>query len=40
VQALDSELPSEMMCDASDYALRTILGQKKDNKLYDIYYAS
>ena len=28
------------MCDASDCAVRAILGQRKDNKPYAIYYAS
>lgn len=29
-----------LMCDASSYAIGTILGQCKDNKLHAIYYAS
>jgi len=36
----DWELPFEVMCDASDYALGVILSQRKDNKLYAVYYAS
>ncbi|PNX73026.1 hypothetical protein L195_g028924 [Trifolium pratense] len=28
------------MCDASDYAIGAVLGQRKDKKLYAIYYAS
>jgi len=28
------------MCDASDYTAGAILGQRKDNKSYAIYYAS
>jgi len=40
MQALDWELPFEVMCDASDYAVVTILGQRKDNKPYAIYYTS
>ena len=28
------------MCDASDYAIRAVLGQRKDKKPYVIYYAS
>ena len=28
------------MCDASDYAVGAILGQRKDNKLFVIHYAS
>ncbi|XP_058003702.1 uncharacterized protein LOC110659179 [Hevea brasiliensis] len=34
------ELPFEMMCDASDYALGAVLEQRKDKKLHAIYYAS
>ena len=33
-------LPFEIMCDASDHAMGTVLGQRKDNKLHVIYYAS
>jgi len=39
-QALNWELPFEVMCDASDYAVEAVLGQRKDNKPYAIYYAS
>jgi hypothetical protein len=28
------------MCDASDYAMSAVLGQRKDKKPYVIYYAS
>jgi len=28
------------MCDVSDYAVGAVLGQRKDNKLYAIYYVS
>jgi hypothetical protein len=28
------------MCDASDYAVGTVLGQQKEGKVYAIYYAS
>ena len=28
------------MCDASDYAIKAVLSQRKDNKPYAIYYAS
>ncbi|CAL2228447.1 unnamed protein product [Prunus armeniaca] len=33
-------LPFELMCDASDYALGAVLGQRKDKKPHIIYYAS
>ncbi|KAM1972847.1 hypothetical protein FF1_019358 [Malus domestica] len=33
-------LPFELMCDASNYALGTVLGQRKDKKPHVIYYAS
>ena len=32
--------PFEIMCDASDYAIGAVLGQRKDKKLHAIYYAS
>ncbi|MCI81581.1 hypothetical protein A2U01_0102855, partial [Trifolium medium] len=28
------------MCDASDYAIGAVLGQRKDKKLHAIYYTS
>ena len=34
------ELPFEIMCDASDYALGAVLGQREDKKAFVIYYAS
>ncbi|CAN6542412.1 unnamed protein product [Malus baccata var. baccata] len=37
---VDWSLPFELMCDASDYALGTVLGQRKDKKPHVIYYAS
>jgi len=40
MQTPDWELPFEVMCDASDYTVRAILGQRKDNKSYAIYYTS
>ncbi|KAF8098603.1 hypothetical protein N665_0263s0032 [Sinapis alba] len=40
VQAPDWDLPFEIMCDASDFAVGAVLGQKKDKKLHAIYYAS
>nr|XP_033508449.1 uncharacterized protein LOC117273380 [Nicotiana tomentosiformis] len=32
--------PFELMCDASDYAVGVFLGQRKDNVMHSIYYAS
>ncbi|KFK22159.1 hypothetical protein AALP_AAs43032U000600 [Arabis alpina] len=40
VQPPDWTLPFEVMCDASDFAVGAVLGQKKDKKLHAIYYAS
>eukprot|EP00258_Populus_trichocarpa_P034346 XP_024450365.1 uncharacterized protein LOC112326507 [Populus trichocarpa] len=40
VQPPDWSLPFEIMCDASDYAVGAVLGQRKDKKPYVIYYAS
>jgi hypothetical protein len=40
MQAPDWSLPFELMCDASDYAIGAVLGQRKDKKLHVIYYAS
>ena len=37
---LDWSLPFEMMCDASDYAIGSVLGQRKDKRLHVIYHAS
>ncbi|CAN6716373.1 unnamed protein product [Malus baccata var. baccata] len=36
----DWTLPFELMCDASDYALGAVLGQRKDKQPHVIYYAS
>ncbi|XP_057548205.1 uncharacterized protein LOC130826652 [Amaranthus tricolor] len=36
----DWELPFEIMCDASDFAVGAVLGQRKDKVLHAIYYAS
>ncbi|XP_058211404.1 uncharacterized protein LOC131323568 [Rhododendron vialii] len=40
VQTPDWNLPFELMCDASDYAVGAVLGQRKDKNPYVIYYAS
>ncbi|KAL3577368.1 hypothetical protein D5086_022651 [Populus alba] len=40
IQPPDWSLPFEIMCDASDYAVGVVLGQRKDKKPYVIYYAS
>ncbi|KAM2983177.1 hypothetical protein FF2_009137 [Malus domestica] len=36
----DWSIPFELMCDASDYALGVVLGQRKDKQPHVIYYAS
>jgi hypothetical protein len=40
IQPPDWSLPFEIMCDASDYAVRVVLGQTKDRKHHAIVYAS
>jgi Ni,Fe-hydrogenase III component G len=40
MQAPDWSFPFEIMCDASDYAVGTVLGQRKDKKPHVIYYAN
>ena len=40
VVALDWNLPFKLMCDASDYPIRAVLGQKRDRTFQVIYYAS
>ena len=40
VQPPDWNLPFEIMCDASDYAVGSVLGQRVDKKLNVIQYAS
>ena len=36
----DWNLSFELMCDASDHAIGAVFGQRKENKLHVIYYAS
>ncbi|GKD36271.1 reverse transcriptase domain-containing protein [Tanacetum coccineum] len=38
--ALDWDLPFELMCDASDFAIGTVLGQRKNKHFQPIHYAS
>eukprot|EP00261_Vitis_vinifera_P039102 XP_019080345.1 PREDICTED: uncharacterized protein LOC109123833 [Vitis vinifera] len=40
MRAPNWELPFEVMCDSSDYAIGAVLGQREDGKPYVIYYAS
>ena len=40
MRAPNWKLPFEVMCDASDLAMRAVLGQREDGKPYVIYYAS
>jgi hypothetical protein len=40
IQPPDWSLPFEIICDASDYVVGTVLGQRKNKKPYVIYYAS
>ena len=40
VQPPDWNLPFEIMCDDNDYAVGAVLGQRVDNKLNVIHYAS
>ena len=39
MQSPDWSLPFELMCDTSDFAVGAVLGQRKDGKLFVIYYA-
>ncbi|GKE81710.1 reverse transcriptase domain-containing protein [Tanacetum coccineum] len=38
--APDWDLPFELMCDASDFAIRAVLGQRKNKHFQPIHYAS
>ncbi|XP_062114006.1 uncharacterized protein LOC133825019 [Humulus lupulus] len=40
IVALDWSLPFELMCDASDFVVGPILGQRKEKVFHSIYYAS
>ncbi|KAL4383845.1 hypothetical protein GQ457_15G017290 [Hibiscus cannabinus] len=40
VEPLDWKLPFELMCDANDYAVGAVLGQRKGKIFHPIYYAS
>ena len=40
ISAPDWSKPFEIMCDASDYAIGSVLGQHIDNKQHMIYYSS
>ncbi len=40
MQPPDWELSFEIMCDASDYTVGAVFGQRKDEKFHAIYYAS
>ncbi|WJZ85464.1 hypothetical protein VitviT2T_004999 [Vitis vinifera] len=40
VRASNWQLPFEVICDASDFVIGAVLGQREDGKPYVIYYAS
>jgi hypothetical protein len=40
IQPPDWNFPFEIMCDVSDYEVGAVLGQRKDEKIHAIYYAS
>ena len=40
ISTLDWSKPFEIMCDASDFAIGAVLGQRIDNKQHVIYYSS
>jgi hypothetical protein len=40
IQPPDWSQPFEIMCDASDYAVGAVLGQRKEDRVHGVYYAS
>jgi hypothetical protein len=40
IQLLDWSQPFEIMCDASDYAVGAVVGQRKEGRVHAVYYAS
>jgi hypothetical protein len=40
IQPSDWSQPFEIMCDASDYAVGAVLGQRKEGQVHAVYYAS
>ena len=40
MRAPNWQLPFEVMCDANDFAIGVVLGQREDGKPYVIYYGS
>jgi hypothetical protein len=40
IQPPDWNQPFEIMCDASDYAIGVVLGQRKEGRVHAFYYAS
>jgi hypothetical protein len=40
IQPLDWSQPFEIMCDASDYVVCEVLGQRKEGRVHAVYYAS
>jgi hypothetical protein len=40
IQPPDWSQPFEIMCDASDYAVGAVLGQRKEGRVHNVYYAS
>jgi hypothetical protein len=40
IQPPDWSQPFEIMCDASDYAVCAVLGQRKEGRVHAVYYAS